>query len=771
MKQAILEQVLAELRRDPRFLACVTAWHHFPATPGSYLDIPDDLHPALKQALTRKGVKALYSHQRQAYDLVRQGQHICVVTPTASGKTMCYNLPVLDAILKHEGIRALYIFPTKALAQDQLAEIEDTAKQGGFKIRGFTFDGDTPASKRRLARETGQIIITNPDMLHQAILPHHPRWAKLFASLKYVVVDEMHNYRGVFGSHVANVFRRLRRICSFYGANPQFILASATIANPKELALNLTGEEVTLIDQSGAPTSEKDFIFYDPAGPHADNAMKHGAITAAARITTRFINKNIQTLIFSRSRMACELLVQYLRDGYPDQFEKHKIQGYRGGYLPSERRAIEKGIREGDIVGIAATNALELGIDIGGLDAVIMAGYPGTIASTWQQAGRAGRKQGKSVAILISGGSPLDRFIVNNPDYFFAQTPEYALINPDNPYILGQHVKCAAYELPFSHSNGEAPKLGPADVEHILEHLTEQKILHKGPAKWNWSSDSFPAAGISLRSATNENFVIIDTTHGAEVIGEVDWASAPMLIHDQAIYMHGGQQYHVIKLDYHDRKAYVKQVDVDYYTDANLAVGVRIMTVDDSSQWDRLTVNFGELIVTALATIYKKIKLYTNENIGSGEISIPEMNLHTQGMWFSLSGDLTAGIDPHALGGVLSGIANVLLNVAPLFLMSDKQDLGVVVEVRSVYDGKPSIYLYDSYPGGVGLAEKAFRMLPEILRACLDLISSCPCTRGCPGCVGPEQQVGEGIKPLAIKLLEAIIQEAHLDQPGNNREA
>jgi DEAD/DEAH box helicase domain-containing protein len=422
-----LEHVLAELRRDPRFISCETAWHHFPETPGSYLDIPDGLHPALKQALANKGIKALYSHQRHAYDLVTRGENVCVVTPTASGKTMCYNLPVLQAVLKDDGIRALYIFPTKALAQDQLAEIEDTAGQGGFKVKGFTFDGDTPASKRRLARETGQIIITNPDMLHQAILPHHPRWAKLFSSLAYVIVDEMHQYRGVFGSHVANVLRRFKRICAFYGTRPRFILASATIANPGELALGLTGEEVTVIDESGAPASEKHFIFCHPGTPDRDGEIRHSAINAAARIASRFVKNGIQTLVFARSRMSCELLVQYLRDAYPNDFEKHRIQGYRGGYLPRERRAVEKGIREGDILGIAATNALELGIDIGGLDAVIMAGYPGTIASTWQQAGRAGRKQGKSVAILISGGSPLDRFIVNNPDYFFAQTPESIL--------------------------------------------------------------------------------------------------------------------------------------------------------------------------------------------------------------------------------------------------------------------------------------------------------------------------------------------------------
>lgn len=755
--------VLAEFRQDPRFITCVTAWHHFPATPPSYLDIPGDLHPALKQALAGKGVKALYSHQNQAYTLISEGENICVVTPTASGKTMCYNLPVLNAMLNRSGVRALYIFPTKALAQDQLAEIEELGKLGSFSIKGFTFDGDTPAHKRRLAKDVGQIIITNPDMLHQAVLPHHPTWVKLFTSLKYVVIDEMHNYRGVFGSHVANVLRRLNRICRFYGAKPQFILASATIANPGELALALTGGPVTVVDRSGAPTSDKDFIFYNPPALSDDGAIRQSSINAASRIASRFVKDNIQTLIFAKSRKSCELLVQYLRDSYNKEFEKHKIQGYRGGYLPRERRAIEKGIRSGDIIGVAATNALELGVDIGGLDAVLMAGYPGTIASTWQQAGRAGRRQGKSVAILISGGSPLDRFIVNNPDYFFAQSPEYALINPDNPYILGQHVKCAAYELPFSHDQGIPQRLGATNIEHILEHLAEEKILYKGSSRWNWSSDSFPAAGISLRSATNENFVVIDTTHGREVIGEVDWVSAPMLIHDQAIYMHKGRQYHVIKLDYPARKAYVKQVDVDYYTDANLAVGVKIISVDDSCNLLTVRPMFGELSVTALATIYKKIKFYTNENVGSGEISIPEMNLHTQGMWFGVANELTRQIDPHVMGGMLSGIANVLLNVAPLFLMSDKKDLGVAVEVRSVYDGRPTVYLYDSYPGGVGLAEKAFKMLPHILQASLDLITSCPCHKGCPGCTGPEQQMGEGVKQLCIQVLRSMTQGFELD--------
>lgn len=758
-----VEDVLTDLRQDPRFLSCITAWHHFPATVGEYLNIPEQLHPSLKQALEKKSVQALYSHQREAYDRVCNGEDICVVTPTASGKTMCYNLPVLDAILKDDSVRALYIFPTKALAQDQLAEVDEMCKLGKFAVKSFTFDGDTPTQKRRLAKEVGQIIITNPDMLHQAILPHHPTWVRLFASLKYIVIDEMHNYRGVFGSHVANVLRRLKRICRFYGTSPQFILASATIANPGELASELTGRSVAVISKNGAPATEKDFVFYNPPILSSDGSIRQSSVDAAARISSRFVKNQIQTLVFARSRKSCELLVQYLRDSYNKEFEKDKIQGYRGGYLPNERRAIEKGLRNGDILGVAATNALELGIDIGRLDVVVMAGYPGNIASTWQQAGRAGRRQGKSAAVLVAGGSPLDQFIINNPDYFFEQSPEYALINPNNPYIIGQHVKCAAYELPFSDNLDSPPELGGVQIEHILEHLADKKILHKGLSRWNWSSDSFPAAGISLRSATNENFVIIDTTHGTQVIGEVDWASAPMLVHDQAIYMHKGQQYHVIKLDYPARKAYVKKVDVDYYTDANLAVGVKVISIDKSLSNMSIMPKFGELSVTALATIYKKIKLYTNENVGSGEISLPEMNLHTQGMWFSIPDSLAGGIDPHSVGGILSGIANVLLNIAPLFLMSDKRDLGVAVEVRSAYDGKPTVYLYDSYPGGIGLAEKAFQVISHILKASLELISSCPCLAGCPGCVGPEEEVGTGIKDLCIRVLKALCEEVQVD--------
>ena len=748
------EQILFEMRDDPRFLSCVTAWHRVDASEGKYAPVPDDVCPSLAAALSSKGISRLYSHQRDAYDLIKSGKNICIVTPTASGKTLCYNLPVLDCVLKDPSSRALYIFPTKALAQDQLAEVADLGAKGKFKVESFTFDGDTPAEKRRLAKEVGQVIITNPDMLHQAVLPHHPTWVKLFSGLKYVVVDEMHGYRGVFGSHVTNVLRRLRRLAQFYGSHPQFIFTSATIANPGELAEMMVGEPVSLIEENGAPTAAKHFVFFNPPALTGDGSMRQSAIDAAARMASRFIAGGVQTIVFARSRVSVELLVQYLRNSYKERFEKDRIQGYRGGYLPNERRAIEKGLRKGEILGVAATNALELGIDIGNLDCAILAGYPGTIASTWQQAGRAGRRAGSSVAILIAGLSPLDQFMVRNPDYFFSQSPEYGLINPDNPYILGEHVKCAAYELPFKE---DGPVLCGQDVTPYLEHLKDQDILHRSGNRWNWSSDSFPAAGVNLRSASSDNFVVVDVTEGAKVIGEVDWFAAPMLIHDEAIYMHGGQQYHVNKLDYPAKKAYVKKVNVDYYTDADLAVGVRVISVEKDDEASFLSPKFGELSVTALATIFKKIKLYTNENVGWGRIGIPEMNLHTQGAWFTLPDKIVSSMDPRVVGGALSGLANILLNIAPLFLMSDKRDLGVSVEVRSSFDGKPTVYLYDSYPGGVGLSEKAYKLLPEMLRAAQELISGCQCVDGCPACVGPAGETGEGVKKLCLDILRAAL--------------
>ncbi|MGI6643701.1 MAG: DEAD/DEAH box helicase [Bacillota bacterium] len=753
------KDVLAELRSDPRFFSHVTSWRHIPSTAGEYMPIPPECHPSLAKVIRDRGVKQLYSHQREAYDGLRKGNNVCVVTPTASGKTLCYNLTVLDTILKDPESRALYIFPTKALAQDQLAEIQAMNSAGQLGLRCFTFDGDTPSQKRRLAKEVGQIIITNPDMLHQAILPHHPTWVKLFSALRYVIIDEMHGYRGVFGSHVANVLERLKRIAAFYGSKPQFILASATIANPGELASALVGEKVQVIAKSGAPTSEKDFVFYNPPLLTSDGSVRQSAIDASYKIAQRFIAAGVQTIVFARSRVAVELLVQYMRNSYKEPLQKHRIQGYRGGYLPNERRAIEKGLREGDIVGVAATNALELGIDIGNLDCSILAGYPGSISSTWQQAGRAGRRTGGSVSILVAGMSPLDQFIVENPDYFFHQSAEYGLISPENPYILGEHVKCASYELPFKVNRQGTHVYMGQDVSPILEGLEDRGILHRSRDRWNWSSESFPAAGVNLRSASAENFVVIDTSGATRrVIGEVDWFSAPLLIHDEAIYLHGGEQYHVLKLDYQAKKAYVKRVNVDYYTDANLAVGVKVISIDKEETGSPISQRFGEVSVTAVATIFKKIKLYTHENVGSGQIALPETNMHTQGTWFSLPDNVVSSLDPRSVGAVLSGLASVISNLAPLFLMCDRRDLGCAVEVRSTLDGRSTVYFYDSYPGGVGLAERVYDLFPDLFRTAKDLLDSCKCQDGCPGCVGPVHEAGTGTKDLCRMVLERLIE-------------
>ncbi len=740
MRHTNIEHVLSQFRQDPRFISSVTTWQSFDEQPGSYDKVPSDLHPSLRKSLNNQGVVSLYSHQKRAYDLVSSGKNICVITPTASGKTLCYNLPVLNSILKNSNSKSMYIFPTKALAQDQKNQINQICSLGNFSIKTFTCDGDTPNKQRELAKHSGQIIITNPDMLHHVILPQHRNWHKLLRSLTYIVVDEIHNYRGVFGSHVANVFRRLKRICKFYDSQPQYVLASATIANPNELAFKLIEEEVSVIKKSGAPTAAKDFIFCNSRAFCPGDTSELSVIDAASRIANKLISNDIQTLIFAKSRKHCELLIQQLRNYRSGKKQKDKIRGYRGGYLPNQRRMIEKKIRQGDIMGIAATNALELGIDIGGLNAIIMAGYPGTIADTWQQAGRAGRRQSKSVAILISGNSPLDQFIINNPDYFFKQAPEYALLDPDNPQIVKQHLRCANFELPGS----------TRFAKNISKHSNDTDLMCSRCTSFDFT------ATVSLRSRDNSHFSVIDITNDSKVIGTVDQMSAPMLIHNNAIYLHEGQQYLVLKLDHQTRKAYVKRTSVNYYTDARVITGIKIITVDNSYSSSSIRPELGKLRVTKIATIYKKYKLHTYERIGYGEITIPKTNLDTRGIWFSLPDDVVEQIDPHLIGKILSAISNLVACVAPLYLLNHETDLGVTSEVRSPYNGKPTIYLYDRHPGGIGFADKLFSILSHVFRACFDLISSCQCLRGCPLCVGPENQVGD-IKNLSTKILKTIL--------------
>ncbi|MFC0391128.1 DEAD/DEAH box helicase [Paenibacillus mendelii] len=749
-KTSGLDEWLQILRQQPDIMENVTHWHTIPPRAARTAAMSKDIHPKLAEALASRGIRELFVHQAEAYEAVRSGKHVVTVTPTASGKTLCYNLPVLQSLLENDSGRALYLFPTKALAQDQVAELQEIAAAMDVDLKSHTYDGDTPPTVRQVIRNAGHIVVTNPDMLHSAILPHHTKWVKLFENIKYIVIDEVHSYRGVFGSHVANVIRRLKRICRFYGSNPQFICASATIDNPREHAERLIGEEVALIDNNGAPVGEKNFVCYNPPVVNKQLGIRRSSVLESQKLAAMLLRQGVQTIVFARSRVRVELLLTYLQELVKDELGTKTIRGYRGGYLPQLRREIERGLRSGEIRGVVSTNALELGIDIGQLQACVMNGYPGTIASTWQQSGRAGRRQGTSVTFLVASSNPLDQYMIQNPDFFFNRPPERALIHPDNLLILIDHVKCAAYELPFEAGD----KFGEERLEDMLEFLVEEKVLHRVQNRWYWMEQSFPAHGISLRSAAQENFIIIDLTNGSRVLGEVDRFSAPTLIHEEAIYIHEGVQYQVEKLDHPEKKAYVREVDVDYYTDANMAVELKVLHVDKEHQYGELLRQYGEVTVNAKATIFKKIRLRSHENIGSGPIHLPEEELHTSGYWFSFSEEAAARKNTNDMQQALLGLANVLVHIAPLYLMCDPQDIRVVPQVKAVHTKLPTIYFYDRYPGGIGLSERLFDVHEELLRQAKTLIRNCTCLSGCPACVGPIEEVGLLGKSLALDLIE-----------------
>ncbi|REK77123.1 DEAD/DEAH box helicase [Paenibacillus paeoniae] len=745
-----LEEWLGQLKANESVMENVTHWRTLPPREASFAPLPKDLHPAWRDALRKRGIEKLYSHQAAAYEAVRRGSHVVAVTPTASGKTLCYNLPVVQSMLLQEEGRALYLFPTKALAQDQVAELQVLADLMDSGIKTHTYDGDTPPTVRNAIRNSGHIVVTNPDMLHSAILPHHTKWVKLFENIKYIVIDEVHAYRGIFGSHVANVIRRLKRICRFYGSNPQFICASATIDNPREHAERLIGEKVELVDNNGAPMGEKHFVLYNPPVVNKQLGIRRSSVLETQKLAAMLLKQGVQTIVFARSRVRVELLLTYLQELIRDKLDGKTIRGYRGGYLPKLRREIEKGLRTGEIRGVVSTNALELGIDIGQLQACVLNGYPGTIASTWQQSGRAGRRMESSVTFLVASSNPLDQYMIQNPDFFFGHPPERALIHPDNLLVLIDHVKCAAYELPFR--AGE--RFGSESLEDMMEFLVEEKVLHKAGDRWFWMEQSFPAHNISLRSAAQENFIIVDMTHDNRVLGEVDRFSAPTLIHEEAIYIHEGIQFQVEKLDYPEKKAYVRQVDVDYYTDANLAVELKVLHVDKEKLTGDLLRQYGEVTVNAKATIFKKIRLRSHENIGSGPIHLPEEELHTCGYWFSFSEEAAARKSKNEMQFALLGIANVLVHIAPLYLMCDPFDIRVVPQVKAVHTQRPTIYFYDRYPGGVGLSERLFEVHDELIAHAKSMITSCSCLSGCPACVGPIEEVGLLGKQQALELLQ-----------------
>ena len=762
----------------------ITAWIRIEAQPGEYRDYPSGLSPRLRQTLVSKDIKWLYSHQAEAFEQARQGRHLVVVTPTASGKTLCYNLPVLEALLQDPEQRALYLFPTKALAQDQMAELHQLEQLLDLPIGVHTYDGDTPGDVRRKVRDQARIILTNPDMLHSAVLPHHPLWAKLFRNLRFVVVDELHTYRGVFGSHVANVFRRLKRVARFYGSELQFICASATIANPAELASNLLEEEVFQIDRSGAPRAAKDLIFYNPPLVNSELGLRRSALTVARRLAESFLRAKIQTLLFATSRISVEVLLRYLQkaiDSHPGK--PPQVRGYRGGYLPKTRRAIERQLRKKEILGVVSTNALELGIDIGTLEACILAGYPGSVASTWQQVGRSGRRLGRSVAILVARNLPLDQFMVRCPEYFLDQSPEHGLIHPDNLQILVSHVKCAAFELPFRRDE----RFGDESLEEILSFLDEQGTLTRQQGAWFWSDEGYPASEVSLRNLAEENFVVFDRDQANQAIAEVDFDSAPELIYEQAIYLCEGRQYQIERLDYDGRKAYARRVNVDYFTEAISYSGLRVLKSDDQTTSHNCAVEHGEIHLVKKFPGFKKVRFDSWENLGYGKIQLPIHELHTTSYWFTAPENLLLKqvlTRQQVVVGFL-GLAYALHHIATMLLMCDFRDLGRSVGSRSTrwfalsgpeglgcYSAEgdqdpidlefldsfdPTIFLYDNCPGGIGFSEKLFESHELLLAQAGQLISRCGCSSGCPSCVGPINEAGVTIKQIVLKILKGLM--------------
>ncbi len=747
-----LDQIIDFLRNDPAIRRNVTHWKTFSSRAARYVDYPEGLNPRLVTCLRQRGIGRLYSHQGAAVTAVLAGNDIVVVTPTASGKTLCYNLPVLNAVLEDTATRALYLFPTKALSQDQLSELYDLIQALGVDIKTYTFDGDTPQTARRLIRSAGHIVITNPDMLHTGILPHHTKWIRLFENLKYVVIDEVHHYRGVFGSHLANVIRRLRRVCRFYGSDPCFICCSATIANPDELAQRITGRAVQLIDNNGAPSGEKHFLIYNPPIINVQLGIRKSAINEAARLAASFLRHRIQTIVFAHFRLYVEVLLTYLQRKLRDDFGRGiEVAGYRGGYLPNERRRIESGLRSGRITGVVSTNALELGIDIGSLQVSIIVGYPGSIASLWQQAGRAGRSSATSLTVMIAGSTPINQFLSAEPKYIFERTPEAGIIDPDNLIIRTNHLKCAAFELPYDET-----EYGVGDgTRQILDYLEQAKVVRRASNRYHWSSEIYPAEQVSLRSASPDNFVILNESKQAQVIGEVDYFSAPIFLHEEAIYLHGADQYQVTKLDWKGKKAYVKEVKVDYYTDAETKTDLKVLEVNQSTILGEAVMACGEVSVTNVTVMFKKIKFHTHENVGSGDLTMPELEMHTNAFWYSFPGDIAGrlGLDGSQFGGALRGLANILGRIAPLWVMCDPRDLRSISQVRAPFTELPTVYVYENVPGGVGLSEKLYSEHVRLFQSCLEHLASCPCQAGCPTCVGPPMEVGDEGKSCVENLL------------------
>lgn len=773
VEQALRE--LQDLRQDPgselrliKIAACA----------GEFADFPGRLAPEIAAIYRKRGIERLFSHQAEALEHVLAGRHTVVATPTASGKTLIYNAAALDALQRDAQAKSLYLFPTKALSQDQLAELFDMNRALGDTLGLYTYDGDTPTSMRRAIRKQAQIVITNPYMLHSGILPHHTKWAALFENLKYVVIDELHYYTGVFGSHVANVLRRLKRVCAFYGARPVFVMSSATIANPAELAAGLIEEEVALVERNGAPRGEKFLVFFNPPLVNRQLGIRRSYVAAAREIAGILLKHGLQTIVFANSRLITEILVKYLKNDFEKTVQdRDTVRGYRGGYLPRQRREIEKELRAGKIRAVVATNALELGIDIGSLDAAVLASYPGSVSSTWQRLGRAGRRGSRSLGVLVASSLPIDQYIAAHPEYFSGQSPEVGRINADNLSLLVEHVKCAAFELPFARGD----RFGGEDLEEILAYLAEQQLLLAKDGKWFWTAEGYPADAVSLNRVTSDNFVVVDRTEGERVIAEVGFADALETLHPKAIYILEGEQYVVEELDYENRKAFLTRSHADYYTDSITYTKIKVLDVFERERKKNVDFSCGDVHVFSQVVGFKKLKFFTMENVGAGELQLPQQEMHTTGFWLTIRNEVLRSLDfsgEEKLEAV-SGIAYLLKQISPVILLCASRDVGVAIEdnltkeplqagLRRGMAGapldpafadrfEPNLFIFDRYPGGVGLSAALYEKAEPLLQKALEVIEACPCPNGCPSCVGPAVRSGGDPKAAARFLLKLLL--------------
>jgi DEAD/DEAH box helicase domain-containing protein len=748
-----IDAVLSAWQQKASIRGCFRADHTLAATAAKHAPFPDDLDPRLLSALASRGIEQLFVHQREAIDHARAGRHVVIATPTASGKSLCFHLPVLDAIARDRSATAIYLYPTKALSRDQEQSLIGLVDESGLPIAAAVYDGDTPGDARRAARQRCQIVMTNPDMLHAGILPSHASWARLFQNLRYVVVDEMHTYRGVFGSHVAHVLSRLRRVARFHGADPTFISATATIGNPAEHAGRLVcvpQADVAVVDRSTAPRGSRRVFVYNPPVVNAELGMRASYLKTAVRLTADLVKAQVPTILFGQSRNSVEIMLKYLRDRFASKPSvRDAIFAYRGGYLPDERRAVERGLREGEILCVVATSALELGIDIGDLEAVVCAGYPGSLAETWQRFGRAGRRSAKSVAVLITSSTPLDQYLATHPDLLFDGSIEEARVDPDNAEIAIQHLKCASFELPFR-TDERYGRLTREDTGAALDLLAEHGVVNRGRDRYHWSEESFPAGDVSLRSVGWDNTVIIEVGTG-ETLAELDWHSTHTMLHEQAIYQHDGLQYQVERLDYDNHKAFVRLVEPDYFTTAHTRVKVRVLSDEDEAPVVPLITGWGDVIVTEKVVGYKKIKFHTHENAGYGDVRLPDVDKHTTSFWVTLPAHLCEALGRATAIEGLRGIGHALELAATLALMCDPRDLGRAVEDAAQNPPAPpetgperarhesfsaSVYLYDHVPGGVGLSVRIFERAGELLAEAANTIARCECALGCPSCVG-----------------------------------